>query len=462
MGLWEEKSWKSWWSTEKKGSKIPDKPLARPGVRVGKPRTDPRATPNGPVGCGDGPGAAQGRRKGRPVDEAVDPVRRHGAWAAPIRAHGTLPPSIASPLPTVARIPTPTGIDVIAPSGAVLDPDRVKPAKARLAAAGYRVRVDRDALKRHQRFAGTDAQRLAAFDRAAAAAEPIVLSARGGYGLTRLLSSLDFPALARAGKHWVGFSDFTAFHLAMLARAGAVTWAGPALIADFGDPYPPGPAPAGGATQVSEGSGSSGDEVDEDGEDEDTTLACFDDAMSGRLELLGFEYGSPTPRAVRGLDLKGTLWGGNLALVCSLLGTPYFPEVAGGILFLEDVNEHPYRMERMLTQLLLAGVLARQQAIVFGYVNGYRLGEHDAGYDWPGVLKWLARQVDVPILTGLPFGHASPKVCLPHGAEVGLATEGRQCWIVLPHGHGDHSHVHLAEVAACPVCGTVGEEQGEH
>ncbi len=318
-----------------------------------------------------------------------------------------------APLPELATS-SPTGIYVISPSGVVPEDGRFERGIAHLARAGYRVRVDRAARARKQRFAGSDAQRAGAFVRAAAASEPIVMISRGGYGLTRLLPSLDFTALAAAGKRWVGLSDFTAFHLAMLAQAGAVTWAGPALLADFGaDTF---------------------DAVDE------TTLGAFDDAMNGRLELLGFRYQGPS-----GVDVRGTLWGGNLSIVCTLLGTPYFPQVDGGILFLEEVNEHPYRVERMLTQLWLSGVLARQKAIVLGYVNGYKLGDHDGGFDLKAVIKWLAQRVDAPILSGLPFGHASPKLTLPHGATVGLATEGRTCWIVLPHEHehdGDGGHEH--------------------
>ncbi|MFT3801219.1 MAG: LD-carboxypeptidase [Burkholderiaceae bacterium] len=324
----------------------------------------------------------------------------------------------------IALAPTdspPIGVYVISPSGVVPDDGRFERAIANLARAGYRVRADRAARARKQRFAGSDAQRAGAFARAAAAPEPIVLISRGGYGLTRLLPSLDFAALAAAGKHWVGLSDFTAFHLAMLARAGAVTWAGPALLADFG--------------------AETFEAVDE------TTLGTFDDAMNGRLELLGFRYQGPS-----GVDVSGTLWGGNLSIVCTLLGTPYFPQVDGGILFLEEVNEHPYRVERMLTQLWLSGVLARQKAIVLGYVNEYRLGDHDGGFDMKTVVKWLAARVEVPILSGLPFGHASPKLTLPHGATVGLATKGRTCWIVLPHEHAAHGPGHRTMGLPCPHC----------
>ena len=110
------------------------------------------------------------------------------------------------------------------------------------------------------------------------------------------------------------------------------------------------------------------------------------------------------------------------------------PQVRGGILFLEDVGEHPYRIERMLGQLLPAGVLDAQAAVLIGYVNRYRLVERDAGFDMPVVIRRLRSLTRTPILTGLPVGHDSPKLTLPHGARVGLATEGRTAYLVL-HEH---------------------------
>ena len=298
---------------------------------------------------------------------------------------------------------------LISPSGAVAPEAPVDLALDNLRRAGFDPRLDRTALKRHQRFAGTDTERAAAFTRAAAQSAEIVMITRGGYGLTRLLPRLDFGALAAAGKRWVGFSDFTAFQLAMLAQADAVTWAGPSLLADFGTgPY---------------------DSLDE------ITVGTFQDAMSGALEIVGFRYGGPA-----GIEARGRLWGGNLAIVCGLIGTPWFPQVDGGILYLEDINEHPYRVERLLTQLLHAGVLDRQQAVLLGQFNGYRLTEADAGFDMPAVVRWLRAQTRTPILTGLPFGHGSPKLSLPHGAEVALATEGRTCYLILD----EHEHEHDA------------------
>jgi muramoyltetrapeptide carboxypeptidase len=296
-------------------------------------------------------------------------------------------------------------IYAISPSGAIEDAARVQRAVANLAQAGFAVAQDRSALSVHQRFAGHDKARAGAFERVAASDCDIVMATRGGYGLTRYLHQLDFGKLARSGKRWIGLSDFTAFHLGMLAKARAVTWAGPCLAAGFG------------AERFAD--------VDV------TTLETFTDMVDGSLEALGF-----ATRGNSGFEAEGILWGGNLAMVCALLGTPFFPKVEGGILFLEDVNEHPFRIERMLTQLLHAGVLARQKAIVFGHVNGYRPAPHDRGFDLAAVYRWLGRQVAAPIITGLPFGHADPVVTLPHGARISLAVERGTCYLVMPHRHG--------------------------
>jgi muramoyltetrapeptide carboxypeptidase len=304
----------------------------------------------------------------------------------------------------VERAPLIDRLYAISPSSAVPDRARIDRAVANLGRAGFPVTLDRAALAVAQRFAGTDAARAAAFRRAAASRAGIVMATRGGYGLVRILDKLDYDALAASGKRWVGLSDFTAFHLAMLARAKAPTWAGPCLAAGFG--------------------AETFETVDP------TTLGTFADCMTGRLEALGFEGRGP-----RSFEAEGTLWGGNLAMICALLGTPWFPRVKGGILFLEDTNEHPYRVERMLLQLLHAGVLDRQQAIVFGQFDGYRLAEHDRGFDLPVVIRRLQRSTRAAIVTGLPFGHGPTCVTLPHGARVGLAVDGRTCYLVYPHHH---------------------------
>ena len=136
------------------------------------------------------------------------------------------------------------------------------------------------------------------------------------------------------------------------------------------------------------------------------------------------------------LELTGArLWGGNLAMLCSLVGTPYFPQVPGGILFIEDVSEHPYRVERLLAQLLYAGVLAQQQAVLFGQFTQYQLAPHDKGYKLQSVVDWLRRQIAVPVLTNLPYGHVATKVLLPVGAQVELTVDGRDALLYWGHAH---------------------------
>ena len=285
----------------------------------------------------------------------------------------------------------------------------------RLEAMGHCVEVDADALARDQRFAGDDATRLAALHRAAASGADVALMARGGYGLTRLLPAIDYAAVAKAvsqGTQFVGMSDFTALQNALLAQTGAVSWAGPLLCADFGA---------------------------KDGVDE-ICQAFFEDLLCGQGEGAGWrlpkERGAATAQP-EGVDIPGAaiLWGSNLAVLVSLLGTPYFPQIDGGILFLEDVGEHPYRIERMLTQLLYAGVLARQKAVVLGQFNGYQLAAHDKGFKLQSVVDWLRTQIAAPVLTNLPFGHVSTKVLLPVGARVSLSVEGRDALIYWGHAH---------------------------
>ena len=315
-------------------------------------------------------------------------------------------------------------IYVYSPSGAVRDRVALRRGLAWLKASGHEVEVDADACSRHQRFAGDDATRLAALERAAASGADVALMTRGGYGLTRLLPALPLKAMVKAaqrGMRWVGMSDFTALQLAMLARTDTVSWAGPLLCDDFGAP---------------------------DGPDA-IVQACFEDLLLGCSEGTGWRVPAPRRRVATenvavpagstgsgaGFHLKnGTLWGGNLCVLTSLLGTPYFPKIRRGLLFLEDVGEHPYRIERMLTQLLHAGVLQRQQAIVLGAFTAFRLVPHDRGFGLGTVVDWLRSQLKVPVLTGLPFGHVATKVLLPVGARCDLLLQEREALLLWGHG----------------------------
>ena len=299
-------------------------------------------------------------------------------------------------------------IYVFSPSSAVRDKAAFRRGLKRLRALGHEVEVDEAALARHMRFAGDDASRVAAIGRAAASGADVALITRGGYGLTRILPDLPYKAIARSidgGTQFVGLSDFTAFNQAVLARTGRISWQGPALGEDFGP----------------------------EGEPDEILLACFDDLLAQQGEGAGWQR----PKAEAALQARvkdGVLWGGNLSVLCSLLGSPYFPQVDKGVLFLEDVGEHPYRIERLFTQLLHAGVLGRQKAIVLGQFTNFKpVPAHDRGFKLASVVDWLRSQLKVPVLTGLPFGHVPTKVLLPVGARVELVTEGRDALIVWGH-----------------------------
>ena len=306
-----------------------------------------------------------------------------------------------------------SSIYVYSPSGAVRDRVAFKRGLQRLKTLGHTVVVDEGALRSHQRFAGSDVERVQAIERACASQADVALISRGGYGLTRILPALNYPQIAKAidrGTRFMGLSDFTAFQSAVLAKTGAHTWAGPALGEDLG-------------AEVLD----------------DIMLACFDDVLQGQGEGVGWRLSSATQkfysqRKAGTWARDGVLWGGNLAVLVSLLGTPYFPQIDRGVLFLEDIAEHPYRIERMLTQLLHAGVLARQQAIVLGQFTQFQLTAHDKGFKLASVVEWLRSNLKVPVLTDLPFGHVPTKVCLPVGAPVSVLVEERDALILWPHG----------------------------
>ena len=283
------------------------------------------------------------------------------------------------------------GIAIVAPSGYARDEAGIARGLARLATRGCRVHNYYDPERVFQRFGATDDVRLAQLY--AAAANPdveVVMALRGQYGLTRLLPQIDFARLAASGKIFCGFSDFTALQMGLYMAGGRQSYSGPMFYPDF--------AP----------------------QDVDAfTLGDFARCLAGlEHRVCGHAPGNPA------IDAQGIVWGGNLAMLMSLLGTDYFPRIDGGILYLEDINEHPYRIERMLLQLLQAGVLGRQQALVLGDFSAYKLSAADNGYDFDAMLDYLRKTLPLPVLCGLPFGHGRTRVTIPFGAPGHLRAEG--------------------------------------
>ncbi len=281
------------------------------------------------------------------------------------------------------------GIAIVAPAGQALDPCAVDRGIAHLEQHGCLVHNYYDHASLHQRFGGSDAGRLAQLRQAVADPDvQIIMALRGGYGATRLLPHIDFEAIAASGKLVVGFSDITALHMGLFARTGALSYAGPMIAGDFGAAEPV-----------------------------RFTLDNFWQCLAGPTHTIT-ECASGNPY----IQEEGTVWGGNLAMIVSLLGTPYFPRIDGGILYLEDIAEHPYRVERMLLQLQHAGVLERQRAVVLGDFSGYKLAPNDNGYDFDTMLAHLRATLPLPVLTGLSFGHIPRRVTIPFGAQGRLAS----------------------------------------
>jgi muramoyltetrapeptide carboxypeptidase len=221
-----------------------------------------------------------------------------------------------------------------------------------------------------------------------------------------LLPGIEWDAIAKAiqnGLQVCGHSDFTVFQLGLLAKTGAISLAGPMLNYDFGR------------------LGDDGNAVVPD----TFMWQHFQNAIENRnLECQVFSPQSFLGKTTPG-SLTGLLWGGNLTVLAGLVGTPYLPstkQTQGGILFLEDVNEHPYRIERMLMQLLDAGILSNQSAILLGGFSAYRLYDNDKGYSLERAIELIRKRFpqDIPIFTGLPFGHQANKLTLPIGAKANV------------------------------------------
>ncbi|WP_437748293.1 muramoyltetrapeptide carboxypeptidase [Enterobacter mori] len=280
---------------------------------------------------------------------------------------------------------------LIAPSGYCINQDAAQRGVQRLLESGHRVENQTIIPRRLQRFAGTEAQRLNDINNLVnlKGADQIVLAVRGGYGASRLLESIDWQGLAKRQQQdpllICGHSDFTAIQLGLLAQHNVITFSGPMLAGNFGAP-----------------------ELDA------FTEEHFWRALQNSTYSVEWQGNGPH------WECEGKLWGGNLAMLVSLIGTPWLPQIEDGILVLEDINEHPFRVERMLLQLYHAGILGRQSAIVLGSFSGSAPNDYDAGYSLETMVDFIRSRLDIPVITGLDFGHEQQTVTLPLGAQATL------------------------------------------
>ncbi len=302
---------------------------------------------------------------------------------------------------TPAPLKTGDIIGIIAPAGQLRDQDGFRTGIKLLAEMGFEPRFPRELWPGTGYLADTDARRAEEFNKMWADPEvSALLTLRGGYGSLRMAGMIDLEQVRRQPKFLIGFSDITVLHNYLCRKTGLVSLHGPTL--------------------------STLAQSDKD------TLERFHQCLTGSwrttLQMKGVEV-------LRGeAETRGRLIGGNLSTLLSLLGTPFEPEFAGAILFLEDVGEPLYRIDRMLTQLWLAGKLQKLAGIILGDFSLGRdmdTNEKNRHHEtiWNRVLQ-LTSDTQIPAWGGFPIGHGSANMTLPHGAQAVMDSGNRSLFFL--------------------------------
>lgn len=297
-------------------------------------------------------------------------------------------------------------VAVVAPAGAADDQAHIDRALAKLRDLGFAPVVTPNILKRHGYLAGTDDQRAA--DLNLAFADPsfkAIFALRGGYGVSRLLHLLDYESLRQNPKVVLGYSDITALHNAIVARAGIVSFHGPC-----------------------------GESTWNAYARESLLRVCMQSGPAGPVPAPEKPEGRHTLMPGKG---RGVLVGGNLSLVVATYGTPYLPDLTGKIVVLEDIGEDPYRVDRMLTHLFLGGQITKAAGIVFGnFRDRPRAGDTppEAGktFSLQQVLEDRCRTIGVPAFRGLPMGHLADNHVIPFGVEAEMDADCQTLTLVEP------------------------------
>ncbi|HOB75112.1 MAG TPA: LD-carboxypeptidase [Phycisphaerae bacterium] len=318
-----------------------------------------------------------------------------------------------SPIYPAALRPGDT-IAVVAPAGS-LEPYRIELARKRLIRMGFRVRLPRDLYRKRGYLAGSDEARaqelMAAFRDPAVKA---IFPGTGGFGVTRMLDQLDYDVIRANPKILLGFSDITGLHLAIGRKTGLITFHSPVLM------Y---------------GLGSREDLSDFSAEYlwRAVLYSSYFDWAGDPLEP-GYSYYIPsevaTLRTLAPGKAQGRLTGGNLSLICALMGTPYEIETDGRVLFLEDVNEEPYRIDRFLSQLRLAGKFDRVAGVILGTFTGCETKKGSDSLSLAQVFNDYFANLPVPVVVGFPAGHARHNATLPMNALVELDASTRRIRIL--------------------------------
>ncbi len=322
----------------------------------------------------------------------------------PAHAPQTEPPPLQRP----RRLRPGDLVALVNPSGAVFEREPYEVAAETLQALGLRVREAPHLRARYGPFAGTDAQRAA--DGNAMFADPAVhgiLALNGGSGANRILPRLDYAAIARNPKFFGGFSDITALLNAIHARTGLVTFHAPVGISEWN---------AYSAEHFRAVAMDAQPALLANPRDREDTLV----PRGGRT------------RTLRGGRASGPLLGGNLAVLSAMAGSPYWPRFDGAVLFLEDVNEYIYRVDRMLSTLKLAGVLDRVAGVVLGQFTNCKPGEGYGALTLDEVFDDYFSALGVPVYGGAMFGHVRRKLTLPVGQAAEIDADAGTLRLLQP------------------------------
>jgi muramoyltetrapeptide carboxypeptidase len=298
------------------------------------------------------------------------------------------------------RLAPASRVALVAPAGPLGERDDLTRGVELCDALGWIAAPGAHTLERHGYLAGTDAVRLE--DLNAALRDPTIDAVwclRGGYGITRILPQVDFESLARWPKPVIGFSDITALLLAVHQRTGLVTFHGPMARAPL--------------TRFSR---------------EHLTEVLVHVEPAGPLGRLPAPEDVLVPRAPRivaihGGAAEGPLVGGNLTLLLALAGTPFFPDLDGALLFLEDVGEDLYRVDRLLAQLRLMGELEKLAGVIVGQFTDMRKGTGDGALGFDEVLFSYFGPLAIPVAYGFPIGHVDDQWTLPIGTRARLDAD---------------------------------------
>jgi muramoyltetrapeptide carboxypeptidase len=293
-------------------------------------------------------------------------------------------------------------VALIAPAGP-LSEERLQRALTNLSALGYRVHEGKALRRRCGYLAGEDAERLQ--DLHWAFTDPdieAVWCARGGYGATRLLPSVDFRRIARYPKPFIGYSDITALHIAIGQQAGLVTFHAPGISAEL---------PLETLQHLR------------------NVLVAPQVPYTLQASVLAAD---PAPTTIYPGKARGVLIGGNLSLLAALVGTPFQPSFRGKVAFIEEVGEQPYRIDRLLTQLLQATDLRKAAGIALGTFVDCAPKEPEFSLSLSETLSLCLKPLGIPVVYGLPFGHMPEQAILPYGVRAELDAEAQTLTLLEP------------------------------